>query len=331
MMRFRILLLPLLALLALASCKKDEVEKTYMDGEFKLVHKMPRYVNAGDIYTISVSGVEAPDGTKVGYCFTHPIINRVDTTDTYTFAIPDSLGTFAVVCTAYPVESSDLYYTSSTSVTFTVVDEEKTLSEILLSPDAGTASLYSRTYHTIPNSSGEWTCANLSYIERDANGKETFGHSYLDSPAMQNILGAYYTWEEAQTVCPEGWRLPSDQDWVNLIKLSGGPETLVQFQDSPSGAGNLMARLTFNGITMWEYYRGVNITGNAFMGVIPAGYANIAEGKYNFTGFGSYAAFWTSDELNGQGVYRYIYQEYDNVYAGLADKTTFAASVRCVR
>ena len=115
MMRFRILLLPLLALLALASCKKDEVEKTYMDGEFKLVHKMPRYVNAGDIYTISVSGVEAPDGTKVGYCFTHPIINRVDTTDTYTFAIPDSLGTFAVVCTAYPVESSDLYYTSSLS------------------------------------------------------------------------------------------------------------------------------------------------------------------------------------------------------------------------
>ena len=331
MMRFRILLLPLLALCALVSCKKDEVEKTYMDGEFKLSHNVPQFVKAGEIYTISVTGVEAPDGTEVGYYFTQPITKRIDTTATYKFMVPDSLGTFAVVCTAFPVESSDLYYTSSTSVTFTVVDENKTLSELLLSPDAGTATLYSRTYYTIPKNGDEWVCSNLSYIERDASGKETFGHSYKDSPAMQNIVGAYYTWEEAQTACPEGWRLPSDQDWVNLIKTSGGPETLVPFQDSPSGAGNLMARLTFNGIMMWEYYRGVKVTGDAFMGIIPAGYASIAEDKYNFSGFGSYAAFWTSDELDGKGVYRYIYQEYDNVYAGLADKSAFAASVRCVR
>lgn len=331
MMRFRTLLLPLLAVCVISACKKSETEKTYMDGAFKLVHHMPQFVKVGAQYSFSVSGIEAPDGTDVGYCFTHPTTKKIDTTAHYTFVVPDTLGTFAVVCTAYPVQSSDLYYTSSTSVSFTVVDDEKSLSKMLLSPDAGTAVLHSRKYDTMPGGGSEWICANLSYIQRNAAGEETFGHSYKDSPAMQNILGAYYTWEEAQEACPEGWRLPSDQDWVNLIKSCGGPDTLLPLEDSPSGAGNLMTRLTFNGNNMWEYFRGVKITGSAFMGIIPAGYATISGDKYNFTGYGSYAAFWTSDELDGNGVYRYLYQEYDTVYSGLADKQSFAASVRCVR
>ena len=197
MMKFRTLLLPFLVLLSVVSCKKDETEKTYMEGEFIIESNMPRFVNPGAIYKISVSGVEAPDGTKVGYYYTHPITKRVDTTATYTFMIPDTLGTFAVVCTAYPVESSDIYYTSSTSVSFTVVDDEKTLSEILLKPDSGSAELYSRTYYTNPTADGEWICSNLSYIKRDASGNEVYGHSYADSPATQNILGAYYTWESS--------------------------------------------------------------------------------------------------------------------------------------
>ena len=161
--------------------------------------------------------------------------------------------------------------------------------------------------------------------------KETFGHSYLDCPAMQNILGSYYTWEEAQTACPEGWRLPSEEDWVALLKTCGAPAELESMQDSPSGAGALMVKATFNGTTLWEYFRGVTITGSSHLNVLPAGYATVAEGAYSFSGFGSYAAFWTSADLEDKGVYRYIYQENDNVYVGLADKNTFAASVRCVR
>ena len=328
---FRTLILPFALLLALVSCKKDETEKTYMDGAFNISHNMPKFVSPGATYTFTVDGVVAPDGSKVGYCFTHPITKRIDTTARYTFVIPDSLGTFAITCTAFPVESSDLYYASSTTISYTAVSDNGTLSRMILGPDNRTAKLYDRNYITAQKSCGEWLCYNLSYIKRDAADNEVFGHSYSDSPAMQNILGAYYTWEEAQTACPEGWRLPSDSDWVELIKSCGGPDSLEPLQDSPSGAGNLMSRQTFNGVTMWEYYRGVNVTGNAFMGVIPSGYATIAVDKYNFSGFGSYAAFWTTDEMDGKGVYRYIYQEYDTVYVGLADKTSFAASVRCIR
>lgn len=330
-MKFRALLLPLLVLCVFSSCKKEEKEKEYMDGSIVISGSIPKYVSPGEKYTFSASGVTAPDGTAVGYSFTDPITKYVDTTSTYTYVIRDSIGTFGITCTAYPVVSSDSYYVTVTTIPFTVVSESGSLGRLPISLYSRSARLYSRDYVTISHGGLEWICSNLSYIKRDASGKETFGHSFESCPSMQNIMGAFYTWEEAQTACPEGWHLPSDAEWVDLLKTLGAPAELAPMQDSPSGAGRLMCNTTFNGTTMWEYYRNVKITGDSYLGVLPAGYANVADGAYVFSGFGSYAAFWTSDQQDGRGVYRYINQEYDCVYAGHADKTTFAASVRCVR
>ena len=333
MMKLRTLLLPLLVLSVIVSCKKEETDKTYMDGTLKVAHNMPSYVKAGETYTLSASGITAPDGTGVGYSFRDPISKKTDSTSVYSYTVTDSLGTFSILVSAYPEKSVDLYYSSTTTVIFTVVSDARTGGslEIPMIIGSKTAELYSRTYVTIPRGGSEWICNNLSRIDRDANGKEIYGHSYLDCPAMQHIAGSYYTWEEAQTACPEGWRLPSEEDWVALLKDSGAPETLAPMQDSPSGAGALMVKAKFNGNTMWEYFRGVTITGSSGLCVLPTGYASVSEDKYTFSGFGSYAAFWTSNELGDQGVYRYVYQENDNVYVGLADKNSFAASVRCVR
>jgi uncharacterized protein (TIGR02145 family) len=91
-----------------------------------------------------------------------------------------------------------------------------------------------------------------------------------------------------------------------------------------------MAKARFNGSLMWDYYREVNITDEA-LGAIPTGYANVSDGEYAFAGYLDYAVFWTADEYEGNGVYRYINKQYDNVFVGTASKQTFAASVRCVR
>jgi len=320
----------MLLVLAFVSCKKEEVEKEYMNGRFNIKHNIPAYVTPGSKYTISASGIEAPDGTAVGYCYQAPITKKIDTVSVYTYVVPDTLGTFGVTVMAFPVESADKYYVSSTTIYSTIVSE-KSVQGVLRYEGAGTASLHSRSYDTYKAGGLEWIGSNLSYIVRDGAGKETFGHSYAGCSALQNVLGAYYTWNEAKTACPAGWHLPSDAEWVDIIKAAGGPETLAPLQDSPSGAGNLMVKATFNGNDMWEYYRGVDVRNGTHLCVLPTGYANVAEGTYQFSGFMSYAAFWTSDEQNGLGVYRYIYQENDNVYVGYADKDAFAASVRCVR
>ncbi len=324
-MKFRLIAAVAFAFLALASCKKEETTKVYMDGALTIKGEIPKYVTPGSTYTFSASGVTAPDGTAVGYYFRDPVTKTNDTTQVFTYTVPDSLGRFSITCAAYPVKSSDKYYSSTTAITFTVVSEDRSLTGIPEYPGDGSATLYSRSYPTFKVGQTEWTGANLSFMA------EGFGAPYDDSPALQNILGVFYTWDEAQTACPDGWHLPSEEEWLQLLKSAGAPQSLEPFQDSPSGAGNLMVKARFNEEEFWEYYRGVDVRNATHFSAISAGYANIASGSNSFYGFGSYAAFWTSDELDGKGVYRYIYQEFDNVYTGLGDKGAFAASVRCVR
>lgn len=51
-----------------------------------------------------------------------------------------------------------------------------------------------------------WLGTDLQYISPKAY--------FQDSAAA--TIGNFYYWEEAQTVCPEGWRLTQKEDWANL-------------------------------------------------------------------------------------------------------------------
>ena len=322
--------------LALSACKKDE-EKAYMNGTLSISHNMPYYVTPGESYTLKASGISRPDGGDVAYYFTNGINSVKDTlftaSDVFKYTVPDTLGTFTMSCIAYAVGGTDTYYTSSDSFYYVVVNdsaENGSLTGLGGFEDAEQYMLHGKRYYTFDGGGKTWIRSNLAYVETAADGSFTFGHPYFDSPAMLNIFGSYYTWEEARKACPDGWHLPSEDEWVALLKDAGAPSGLQPLQDSPSGAGALMVKASFNGDVMWDYYRDVNIT-NKFFSAIPVGYA-LFNGSYNqYPGYASYAVFWTSDEFEGKGVYRYIYKEYDRVYVGYADKNGFGANVRCVK
>ena len=326
-------------LLCLSSCKKTETEKTYMAGTLVFTSEIPYYVMSGQKYALTGSGITAPDGTAVAYCFTNSANNKRDTVytapATFEFTVPDTLGTFSITCTAFPVQSSDKYYVSAESRYFVIVSDkpgtdEGSLTGWEIRPDEAVEKIYGRDYYVVDAGGLQWIRTNLCRVDYDSAGKHVFGNAYADSPAMQNIFGGYYTWEEAQKACPAGWRLPSEKDWVNLLKSSGAPDTLAPMQSSPSGAGNLMGFGAFNGETLWEYYRGVSVK-DLNISALPFGFAMITSAGYDFVGYSEYAAFWTSDQYEGKGVYRYIYKESDEVFVGTADKNSFAANVRCVR
>lgn len=321
----------------LPSCKEKETEKEYLEGSLKVSHNMPSYVTPGESYTFSPSGISVPDGTAVGYCFISPVTGAKDTlrngASTFVYHVPDTLGTFTLTCSAFAIESSDKYYSTSGSVSFAIVSDDPVKGSIRnIGPHSedGTVTIEGRKYNYSHAGGRDWLRYNLGTVKRDGAGNEVFGHSYLGSSAMQYIFGAYYTWEEAQTACPEGWHLPSEAEWVELLKFAGAPDSLQPLETSPFGAGNLMAKAKFNGEVMWDFYRGVDIKDMA-LSAIPAGYANSSDGRYEFFGYSEYAVFWTSDERQDKGVYRYIYEQYDNVFVGTADKRSFAAHVRCVR
>lgn len=70
--------------------------------------------------------------------------------------------------------------------------------------------------------------------------KETYGSScYDDDPENCVKYGRLYPWDEAKNACPEGWHLPSNSDWnqlINFIEIEYG----ITNTNNPNSLGNYL-------------------------------------------------------------------------------------------
>lgn len=318
------------ALLALAatSCKKDEETETlpYLTGypEFDL----PLYGKAGDTFTFKGQGVtdddgKAPDGY---YWSVTPILPTRDTSDTFKFTVPDTLCTISVTCGAF----KDGYYSTSISKDLIIVDDDRengSLKGNLFNIEKDFVFTDSRDGHeywctTIGDK--DWFKDNLAFGDA--------GFPLENSPATKGLFGLFYTWEDAMTACPEGWRVSSLKDWADAAKVLTGKDFETD-KTMYSVAVDFMGDIRFNNERMWDYWPDVTITDKSGLSLMPTGYA-IANGssKAKFDSMNGYSVYWTSDiSEDGQAYYRYIYAEQPDIMLGSAGKDSFAATVRCVR
>lgn len=322
---------------SLWSCKKDDDESSskYLTGSLYL--DFPTYVQPGYTKTFMIDTlmtVSRDDESKaIGYYFKDPNTGKADTLvdangeflkHHYTVTIKDTLANLSITLGAFVEEG---YFGSVKSHSFTVVKpgldgkgsltgyKLDTANETFVDPRDGKSYYYTTINGT------DWMRQNLAW--------EGAGVAYKNEPAIIDIFGAFYTWEEAQTICPEGWRLPNDADLVALGQKYGtAPQPESHIGDL---AGDMMEDIYFNNNKMWEYWRDVKITNASGLSVIPVGYATIEDGEYIFDQIYKYAAFWTSGSKGEQGACRYIYQDKDVVFYGLVSKTDVAMPVRCVR
>lgn len=334
-------------ILAVASCKKkdDEVEIVYVDGN--LDFEIPEFIHPGQLFKLTPKGLTHPDGGEIGYYWkVSPSMDKFDTTrflngldkngkpsdGSFTHRFSDTLQTYTIYCNGF----SEDYSTSSRSKSTTVVaagpERSITGTGIDVNADPYFKNNGIEYYYT--------TIGNLDWFRQDL-AYTTSGIPFRNGEAMDGVFGRFYNHEEALKACPEGWRLPTDQEWAEMAKIiSGNDKADYLHKDIPGIAGKVKTDAYFNGEKMWEYWPSAGkITNESHLAIIPTGYVNLEEaegdGSYPhavFTGVFKYSVHWTADIAeDGLAYYRYIYSSLPDMFIGKADTKTFGAAVRCVR
>ncbi len=343
------IIIPAAMVAAVISCKKDDEETTLPSLNGSLSFSAPEFIHLKTALKMTPKGASHPEGGDLGYYWkVSPVMSTNDTTkyvgdgnskdSSFVYAFPDSAGTYTVYCYAFAPE-----YTGISATRYVTTVDNRLDGSLkgcgILPHDPSFTDEDGNIYYYTAVGSLEWLRQNVC-----ADG----GTPFRKSRIMSDVFGKFYSYEEAMTVCPEGWRLPTEEDWLDLCKALGAPETAEKYSDIPGMAAKLMADAEFNTVTMWEYWKEVgNITGESKLAFIPAGYANLGEKadtqvddewrdlsypNASFKGVYNYATFWTADAADEeQAYYKYLYVQSSELKTGKADRKHFGASVRCVR
>lgn len=159
-----------------------------------------------------------------------------------------------------------------------------------------------QTYNIVKIGGQVWMAENLNY--------ETDNSScYNDSAEYCDKYGRLYTWSSANSVCSDGWHLPSKAEWETLFFAVGGLTVVDRVLKSTSG-----------------WMDGNNGTDSFKFSVLPAG-GSVGDEGYD-------ALFWTSSEYSRDDAYSMNLGRivYSGVIAFLGDNVKDRAfSVRCLK
>ena len=200
-----------------------------------------------------------------------------------------------------------------------------------------------QTYKTVKIGTQTWTAENLNYryIQQTAE-EDSSSYCYNDDPANCAKYGRLYLWSAAMDsvgiipgntangcgygeycnlgnvkvrgVCPEGWHLPTEAEWIALFNAVGGKTTAGKMLKSTEG---------------WNDYDGTSGNGSDayFFSALPAG-NRLYNGGFDYEGDGAY--FWSSTEYTSINAYDLDLYCYDvRAYLYHYNKS-YGFSVRCL-
>lgn len=334
----RLLIIAALAVAAMACKKEKEETLPYLNGGLRF--NVPEFVTQSSTVTMTPKGMIHPEEKGIGYKWrVEPTMPKYDTTrletglnldgvesdGSFTFTFTDTLTTCTVTCIAF----AEGYNTTSVSKRVTVVKSgpDGSITQNGISAKDPYIDVDGVSYYYTTHGDLTWFRNNLA-----THGS---GASLSNVEVMGELFGKFYSYEEALTACPDGWRLPTDQEWTSLCTSLGAAEPSAPYTDICGVTSKLMVSAYFNGEILWDYWPEVGeITNSSQMSVLPSGYANIGKDGATFEGLTEYATFWTADKVEGEedmAYYRYIISNRADLIIGKGNTKTFGASVRCVK
>lgn len=192
-------------------------------------------------------------------------------------------------------------------------------------------------YATVTLGTQTWMGENLAYlpsVNPSSEGSDDIPFYYVydyqgssvaeaKATAFFTDYGVLYSWHAAMLACPNGWHLPSDQEWSDL-EISLGSDEVEAERMEWRDVGEVGKKLKSS--TGWNMDgNGDNSSG---FNALPAG---SRDGNGRFSDKGKFGTFWTSTENNISGSwYRAVRRNMDGTYrAGIPHNLGF--SLRCIQ
>jgi uncharacterized protein (TIGR02145 family) len=158
-----------------------------------------------------------------------------------------------------------------------------------------------KRYRTVKVGDQTWMAENLNHQTDNS-------WCYGGNASNCNKYGRLYNWNAAMEACPDGWRLPSSEDWNALAKSVGGT----------SKAG-----------TKLKADSGWNGTDDFGFSAMPGG-ERTTSGAFN--NVGSNGKWWTSTETNANNASsRSMATSAENINPYTTSNKNLGFSVRCVK
>jgi uncharacterized protein (TIGR02145 family) len=161
-------------------------------------------------------------------------------------------------------------------------------------------------YRTVKIGNKVWMAENLNYLTGNS-------WCYDNDDFNCGKYGRLYDWNTAKGACPQGWHLPTRQEWLKLVTTAGGSSNAGRNLKAKSGWDN-----SGNGT---DYYR---------VSILPGGYRDTGG---NFKNIGTDGTYWAGTELDccdGIAAYsRYMDSGFDDATDAKNYKRV-GLSVRCV-
>lgn len=140
---------------------------------------------------------------------------------------------------------------------------------------------------------------------------------YKLDPANGQTYGKLYNWyavNDPRGLAPNGWHIPTDNEWWTLVTNLGGEAV----------AGGKMKN---NGTSYWKSPN-TGATNSSGFNALPGGYLN---GILTFDQMGIVGSYWTSTQVSSTAAYSRTIVNYDpGIFRGVSPKEGFV-SVRCVK
>ncbi|MDP8315349.1 MAG: FISUMP domain-containing protein [Candidatus Celaenobacter antarcticus] len=280
----------------------------------------------GTEITITVDATDNKEVDKVEFYIDG---SKVSTDNTEPYEYEWDTGTAKNTTHTIYAKAYDTSDNSSTSDVITVTITEGT----------GTVTdIDGNVYHTIIIDNQEWMMENLKVTHYRNGDSILTGYSntewtglssgaycvYDNDPSNCDTYGNLYNWyavdeDDSRGLAPEGWHVPTDDEWQILVNYLGG---------SSVAGGKMKSTGTIEGGDGLWYEPNTGATNASGFTALPGGYRYY--GGYYY-GMGGNGYFWSSTENSSNlAWYLALHYSYTTICRSYYDKH-YGMSVRCVR